>query len=150
MNNEKEYDEIMPFLNQFLYFDFLKPKYKVDEVINSSKYYMMKEQMYYNLKKILFILDLLTDNVLTKEDKVKFLLKLEEHYKYFIGSLYSLELYDYYNMDEKSFLKEYRKIYKYEQTIIDMLNYYEISLQNNKGEVLVKKLIQNQGLQNLK
>lgn len=140
LNNRYEYEEILPFLNQFLFLEFVDKKYDSKEVIDSSKYFMLQKQLFLNIKnfmKIVKEMDI-NDNAKTKHALYN---KLMEHYKYIIGSLYSLLLYEYYKMDERLFMREYKKLYKSDKKIDDLLNYYSISLENKENILLVKNLV---------
>lgn len=133
INNIISYEEILPFLNQFLFLEFVNKKYNTEEIISSSKKFMLNEQLLLSVKS--FISNNDENNKCINESK------LRECYKYIIGSLYSLSLYEYYNMDKNMFMVEYKKLYSGESRVEDLLKYYDINMKNNENIILVKSLI---------
>lgn len=140
LNDNYAYEEILPFLNQFLFLEYINDSYDTNEVIATSKKFMVQKQLFLNIINFMKIVEKVENDEIYKN---KFILnKFEEHYKYIIGSLYSLQLYEYYKMDESLFISEYKKLYcKEDKTIEDLLNYYSISLSNIENLILVKSLV---------
>lgn len=141
-NDIFSHEEILPFLNQYMFLEYISKVYSYDtkQVIESSKYFMIQEQIFLNIKSFMDIIEHLNNSDIDENMKKEYINKLQEHYKYIVGALYSLQLYDYYKMDEKMFLKEYKKIYTEKSKIDDLLDFYSISLKNKENILLIENL----------
>ena len=130
IRREDFHQEITPFLNQFLFLEFLKKYYYVDEVIQSNLDFMIHNQLLYNAHEY--------GNAI--EDGKVNIPKAVEHLKYIYGSMYSIALYEWYKADEE-FMKLYSKVYTKDKTIEDLLKHYEVTFGDIDNMVLVKSLM---------
>ncbi len=124
------YQEIVPFLNQFLFIEYLKKYYYVDELRESNVDFMVNNQLLYNVHEY----GNSSDGIEVDVPKAR------EHLKYIYGSLYSLVLYDWYQADE-DFMKVYSKIYTSGKTIEDVLKHYDVSFGDISNVILVRSLM---------
>lgn len=130
IRREDFHQEITPFLNQFLFLEFLKKYYYMDEVIQSNLDFMVHNQLLYNAHEY--------GNII--ENGVMNVPKAIEHLKYIYGSLYSIVLYEWYKADEE-FMKLYSKIYTQNKTIEDLMKYYDVTFGDIGNMVIVKSLM---------
>lgn len=130
VRSEEFHQEVVPFLNQFLFLEYLKKYYYIDEVIESNLDFMVHNQLLYNSRGY-------GDSM---EDGRVNIPKAREHLKYIQGSLYSIVLYEWYKADE-DFMKLYSKIYTQNKRVEDLLKYYDINFGDIDNMVTVKRLM---------
>ncbi len=122
--------EILPFLNQFLFIDSLKDNYDIEELQKSHMDYMIYNNLLYNVNKYVGCAD--------KED-IDYD-GIQKHFKYVLGSLYSIVLYEWYKND-KDFMNNYSKVYTKDETLKSLLDYYGIRLGDIDNIKFVKSLM---------
>ena len=125
------HQELAPFLNQFLFLEFLKKYHDVDEVIQSNLDFMVHNQLLYNAHEYGNVAD---EGILN-------IPKAIEHLKYIYGSLYSIVLYDWYKVDTDDFMKLYSKVYTQNKTIEDLMKYYDVTFGDIDNMALIKSLM---------
>ena len=124
------FEEVLPFLNQFLFIDYLKEFYDVDELKNTHMDYMINNQLLYNVNEYVN----LSDKVIIDPERMK------SHFKYILGSLYSIVLYEWYKADE-DFMNRYSKIYTENAPLNSLTDYYDVKLGDIENIKLVKSLM---------
>ena len=124
------YDEVCPFLNQFLYLEYLRDYYDTKDLIDSNMNYMIHNQLLYNVSRF-------KDSINEKHDDRS---KIREHFKYVIGSLYSIVLYDRFKND-MDFMSNYSMLYNNKNSLEDLLKHYNVDICDKDNINLIKKLI---------
>lgn len=123
--------EVLPFLNQFLFIDILKEYYyDIDKLQKSFMDSMIYNNLLYNANKYVSCAD--DENINYDEIQI--------YFKYILGSLYSIVLYEWYKNDS-DFIRNYSKIYEGESTLRSFLDYYEVKLEDIDNIKLVKSLM---------
>lgn len=127
---DDSYAEVLPFLNQFLFIDSLKEFYDIDELKKSHMDYMIYNNLLYNTNKYVSCAD---------EENINYD-KICKHFKYVLGSLYSIVLYEWAQND-KDFIDNYSKIYTENRSLKSLLDYYDVKLGDIDNIKLVKSLM---------
>ena len=130
LDKDSTYVEILPFLNQFLFIDSLKEFYDIEELKSSYMDYMIYNNLLYN-----------TNAYANYADKEEIDYdSIQTHFKYMLGSLYSIVLYEWAQND-KDFMDNYSKIYTRESTLKSLLDYYEIKSDDIDNIKLIHSLM---------
>ena len=128
---DDSHTEVLPFLNQFLFIDMLKEYYyDIDELQKSFMDHMIYNNLLYNANQYANCAD---------EENIDYD-KICKHFKYLLGSLYSIVLYEWYQNDP-DFINNYSKIYTDNIGLDAFLNYYEVKLEDIDNIKLVKSLM---------
>ncbi len=131
LDYDNSFAEVLPFLNQFLFIDMLKEYYHdIEELQKSHMDFMIHNQLLYNADKYVNCAD---------EENVDYE-GIQRHFKYLLGSLYSIVLYEWYKNDS-DFMKTYSRIYDGRGTLRSLLDYYEVKLEDIDNIKLVKSLM---------
>jgi len=127
---EESHSEVLPLLNQFLFIDGLKDYYDINELRKSYMDYVIKSILLFNTNKYVECAD---KEIIDYEG-------IEYHFKYVLGSLYSIVLYEWFKND-KEFMDNYSKIYTGNGTLKSLLDYYEVNLEDKSNVEFVKSLM---------
>ena len=130
LDEDNSHVEVLPFLNQFLFIDSLKEFYNIEELKKSHMDYMIYNNLLYNANKYVSCAD--KENI--DYDGI------QEHFRYVLGSLYSIVLYEWAQND-KDFMDIYSKIYTEGKDLKYLLDYYDIKLGDIDNIKLIKSLM---------
>lgn len=131
LDYDNSYAEVLPFLNQFLFIDTLKEYYyDIDELQKTHMDHMIYNILLYNANQYANCAD--DENI--NYDKIC------EHFKYLLGSLYSIVLYEW-SQNDPDFMDNYSKIYTEGRSLKSLIEYYDIKLSDIDNIKLVKSLM---------
>ena len=130
LDKDNSHAEVLPFLNQFLFIEGLKDYYDIEELKKSHMDYMIYNNLLYNVNKYVSCAD---------QEEIDYD-AIQRHFKYVLGGLYSIVLYEWYKNDP-DFMDNYSKIYSGDETLSSLLDYYEIRFGDIDNIKLVKSLM---------
>ncbi len=131
LDYDNSYAEVLPFLNQFLFIDTLKEYYyDIEDLQKSFMDYMIYNNLLYNANKYTSCAD---------EENIDYY-KICEHFKYLLGSLYSIVLYEW-SQNDPDFMDNYSKIYTGNKSLKSLLDYYEVRFEDIDNIKFIKSLM---------
>lgn len=133
--------EILPLTNQLIYSHFIDEK---GDFNKSFEDYVLHQQLFYNLKNFVSMIDILSDDNVSENTKNKLYARFEEHYRYTLGGLYSLILYDFYKYDPKLFYRQSKKIYQNNESVLDLIDYYGVTLLDREAVNIVRSYVKKE------